>query len=57
MDYYLFKKKGIITKKENKKQINEKLILNAKESNFYKKIIDKFPDSELVSVIEEDKND
>ena len=51
------KKKGIITKKENKKQINEKLILNAKESNFYKKIIDKFPDSELVSVIEEDKND
>ena len=51
------KKKGIITKKENKKQINEKLISNAKESNFYKKIIDKFPDSELVSVIEEDKND
>ena len=51
------KKKGIINKKENKKQINEKLILNAKESNFYKKIIDKFPDSELVSVIEEDKND
>ena len=54
----LSKSKGQISKKE-KNQIEERKIFDeAKGSQVYKKMIDIFPDAELISVkLKEDKND
>ena len=51
------KKKGMITKKQNIKEKKENLILSAKNDSLYKKITELFPDSELINVIEDDKDD
>ncbi len=51
------KKKGMITKKQNIKEKKEDLILSVKNDNLYKKIKELFPDSELINVIEENKDD
>ena len=51
------KKKGMITKKQNIKEKKENLILSIKKENLYKKIIEIFPDSELINVIEENQDD
>ena len=47
----------MITKKQNIKEKKENLILIAKNDSLYKKITELFPDSELINVIEEDKDD
>ena len=51
------KKKGMITKKQNTKEKKENLILSIKKENLYKKIIEIFPDSELINVMEENQDD
>ena len=51
------KKKGMITKKQNIKEKKENLILSIKKENLYKKIIEIFPDSELINVLEENQDD
>ena len=51
------KKKGMITKKQNIKEKKENLILSIKKENLYKKIIEIFPDSELINVMEENQDD
>ena len=51
------KKKGMITKKQNIKEKKESLILSAKNDSLYKKITELFPDSELINVIEDNKDD
>ena len=51
------KKKGMITKKQNTKEKKENLILSIKKENLYKKIIEIFPDSELINVLEENQDD
>jgi len=51
------KKKGMITKKQNTKEKKENLILSTKKENLYKKIIEIFPDSELINVMEENQDD
>ena len=51
------KKKGMISKKQNVKEKKENLILSVKNDNLYKKITELFPDSELINVIEENKDD
>ena len=51
------KKKGMITKKQNIKENKDKLILSVKNDSLYKKITDLFPGSELINVIEDNKDD
>ena len=51
------KKKGMISKKQNIKEKKDKLILSVKNDSLYKKITDLFPGSELINVIEDDKDD
>ena len=51
------KKKGMITKKQNTKEKKENLILSTKKENLYKRIIEIFPDSELINVTEENQDD
>ena len=51
------KKKGMISKKQNIKENKDKLILSVKNDSLYKKITDLFPGSELINVIEDDKDD
>ena len=51
------KKEGMITKKQNIKKKKENLISTIKNDSLYKKIIEIFPDSELINVIEESKDD
>ena len=51
------KSKGLITKKQYKKENKESLITDVKKKDIYKKIMKIFPESELINVIEEDKND
>tara|TARA_B100001758_G_scaffold12587_1_gene9241 strand:+ start:146 stop:1801 length:1656 start_codon:yes stop_codon:yes gene_type:complete len=51
------KKKGMISKKQNIKEKKDKLILSVKNDSLYKKITDLFPDSELINVIEDNKDD
>ena len=53
----LSKKKGMISKKQNIKEKKDKLILSVKNDSLYKKITDLFPDSELINVIEDNKDD
>ena len=53
----LSKKKGMISKKQNIKEKKDKLILSVKNDSLYKKITDLFPGSELINVIEDDKDD
>ena len=51
------KKKGMISKKQNIKEKKDKLILSVKNDSLYKKITDLFPDSELINVLEDNKDD
>ena len=51
------KSKGLITKKQYKKENKENLITDVKKQDIYKKIMKIFPESELINVTEEDKND
>ena len=51
------KKKGMISKKQNIKEKKDNLILSVKNDSLYKKITELFPDSELINVIEDDKDD
>ena len=53
----LSKKKGTLTKKQVEKQNNQNLLEEAKKSTLYKKMIELFPDAELVDVEIKDKND
>ncbi len=51
------KKKGMVSKKQNIKEKKDKLILSVKNDSLYKKITDLFPGSELINVIEDNKDD
>ena len=51
------KKKGMISKKQNIKEKKDKLILSVKNDSLYKKITDLFPGSELINLIEDNKDD
>ena len=51
------KKKGMISKKQNIKEKKDKLILSVKNDSLYKKITDLFPGSELINVLEDNKDD
>ena len=53
----LSKKKGMISKKQNIKEKKDKLILSVKNDSLYKKITDLFPGSELINVLEDNKDD
>jgi len=56
----LSKTKGQPSKKEEEINLNKKLIESAKNSTIFKKIVEKFPDAELIDVKllkEENKND
>ena len=53
----LSKKNGTLTKKQIKKQNKQNLLGEAKKSTLYKKMIELFPDAELVDVEIKDKND
>ena len=57
MDYNTFKKNGTLTKKQVEKQNKQNLLEEAKKSTLYKKMIELFPDAELVDVEIKDKND
>ena len=48
MDYFTFKKKGLITKKQEEKINKVKDFENFKKSKFYNKVLEILPDSELV---------
>ena len=53
----LSKKNGTLTKKQVEKQNKKNLLGEAKKSTLYKKMIELFPDAELVDVEIKDKND
>ena len=53
----LSKKNGALTKKQVEKQNKQNLLGEAKKSTLYKKMIELFPDAELVDVEIKDKND
>ena len=53
----LSKKNGTLTKKQVEKQKKQNLLGEAKKSTLYKKMIELFPDAELVDVEIKDKND
>ena len=53
----LSKKNGKLTKKQVEKQNKQNLLGEAKKSTLYKKMIELFPDAELVDVEIKDKND
>ena len=53
----LSKKNGTLTKKQVEKQYKQNLLGEAKKSTLYKKMIELFPDAELVDVEIKDKND
>ena len=53
----LSKKNGTLTKKQVEKQNKQNLLGEAKKSTLYKKMIELFPDAELVDVEIKDKND
>ena len=53
----LSKKNGMLTKKQVEKQNKQNLLGEAKKSTLYKKMIELFPDAELVDVEIKDKND
>jgi len=53
----LSKKNGMLTKKQAAKQNNQNLLEEAKRNTLYKKMIELFPDAELVDVEIKDKND
>lgn len=53
----LSKKNGTLTKKQVEKQNKQNLLGEAKKSTVYKKMIELFPDAELVDVEIKDKND
>jgi DNA polymerase-3 subunit gamma/tau len=53
----LSKKNGTLTKKQIEKQNKQNLLGEAKKSILYKKMIELFPDAELVDVEIKDKND
>ena len=53
----LSKKNGMLTKKQIEKQNKQNLLGEAKKSILYKKMIELFPDAELVDVEIKDKND
>ena len=47
----------MISKKQNIKEKKDKLILSVKNDSLYKKITDLFPGSELINVLEDNKDD
>jgi DNA polymerase-3 subunit gamma/tau len=53
----LSKKNGTLTKKQVEKQNKQNLLGETKKSTLYKKMIELFPDAELVDVEIKDKND
>ena len=53
----LSKKNGTLTKKQVEKQNKQNLLGEAKKSTLYKKMIELFPDAELVDIEIKDKND
>ena len=53
----LSKKNGTLTKKQAEKQNKQNLLGEAKKSTLYKKMIELFPDAELVDVEIKDNND
>ena len=53
----LSKKNGTLTKKQVEKQNKQNLLGEVKKSTLYKKMIELFPDAELVDVEIKDKND
>ena len=53
----LSKKNGTLTKKQAEKQNKQNLLGEAKKSTLYKKMIELFPDAELIDVETKDKND
>ena len=53
----LSKKNGTLTKKQVEKQNKQNLLGEAKKSTLYEKMIELFPDAELVDVEIKDKND
>ncbi len=53
----LSKKNGTLTKKQVEKQNKQNLLGEAKKSILYKKMIELFPDAELIDVEIKDKND
>ena len=53
----LSKKNGTLTKKQIEKQNKQNLLGEAKKSILYKKMIELFPDAELIDVEIKDKND
>ena len=48
MDYYAFKKKGLISKKQEEKINKDKIIDNAKKTKIYNKVLEILPDAELL---------
>jgi DNA polymerase-3 subunit gamma/tau len=53
----LSKKNGTVSKKQLKKENKQNLLEEAKKSPVYKKMIELFPDAELVDVDIKNKND
>ena len=50
MDYFFFKRNRTIIKKKAKEIEKFKIIEDAKGEDFYKKVLELFPDAELVEV-------
>ena len=54
----LSKKDGAISKKQEKEIDKDKLFFEAKKSKIYKKVLEIFPDAELINIdLNEDKED
>ena len=48
VDYFAFKKKGLISKKQAENLNKNKTLDHIKKSSTYKKVLDMFPDAELI---------
>ena len=48
MDYFTFKKKGLISKKQEEKLNKEKIFDDVKKSKIYNKVKEILPDAELL---------
>ena len=56
MDNYTFKKIGIPSKKEKKINLQKELLEKAKKNKIYKKVLEFFPDAELIDIEIGEKN-
>ena len=58
MDYFTFKKKGLISKKQDEKINKKKIIDDVKKSKIYNKVLELLPDAELLEIKKnKDNND